>query len=68
MENIIQSYQELTDDEVILRGDQFLPFGCTDSWFPVNDSIGRTVKEQLSRRETNQAEKFRRFRNVIAGN
>lgn len=56
------AFRDLGDDELIQAGDQFLPFGCIDSWMPVCDSIGRTVHDQLARRETNQAERFRRAR------
>lgn len=55
-----ETFRILELEEEIKPGDEFLPFGCIDSWFPVNDAIGRTVQQQLSRKETNQSEKFRR--------
>ena len=57
------SYRELTPDDVIQKGDQYLPAGFPleddANWKPVHETIGRTVREQLAR-EYNAAEKFRR--------
>jgi len=57
-------HYELQPDDVIMGGDEFLLAG-TVTWQKVEDSVGRTVKEQMSR-ESNYAEKFRRSAIVIS--
>lgn len=52
-------YRELGREEIILHGDEYLPFGCTDAWFQAEHGINSTVAAQLAR-PNNQAEKYRR--------
>jgi hypothetical protein len=53
------SYRTLEPHETIEHGDEYRLGGC-DDWYPVRETVGRTVEEQMDR-YWNQCGEFRRI-------